>query len=465
MTAQAFHLNQTSTDRLTRAAATLGYEIVDIEGFLELVEIQAKAQRKGLDMLTARAADVEKANADVRKAVLAMVDVTQETVSDVQVSAELVRNSGGKSQQVAGWVQGLATRTRDVSDTLAAVKKNNTQIARIATQVNTLAINAKIEAARAGDAGRGFAVVAEAINDLSRKTRDAAVEISNNIEALSNWMATLGSEAEKVAEEATDVLETSGGTDAALTRMEMLIGAANKEAERISQQSERVQAAMTDFGPALSTIDEAVRSTTGGVAQTHRRILRLIDTSETIVQSTAHLGGGVSDARFIAAVQESAAQIAKQFEAALASGQMSISRLFDTNYRLIPGTNPEQFLTETTGFLDRILPPIQEPALALDPLVIFCAAVDRNGYLPTHNLKFSKPPSDDPVWNMANCRNRRIFNDRVGSKAGKNTDPFLLQVYRRDMGGGQFKMMKDLSAPIIVQGRHWGGLRLAYAFE
>ncbi|MEO0372716.1 MAG: hypothetical protein AAF231_14750, partial [Pseudomonadota bacterium] len=61
-----------------------------------------------------------------------------------------------------------------------------------------------------------------------------------------------------------------------------------------------------------------------------------------------------------------------------------------------------------------------------------------------------------------NSRNRRIFDDRVGLKAGQNTKPFLLQVYRRDMGGGVFKIMKDLSAPITVHGRHWGGLRLAY---
>ncbi|MEL7345506.1 MAG: methyl-accepting chemotaxis protein, partial [Pseudomonadota bacterium] len=54
------------------------------------------------------------------------------------------------------------------------------------------------------------------------------------------------------------------------------------------------------------------------------------------------------------------------------------------------------------------------------------------------------------------------FNDRVGLKAGQNKAPFLLQVYRRDMGGGQMMMMQDLSAPITVGGRHWGGLRVAY---
>jgi methyl-accepting chemotaxis protein len=64
-------------------------------------------------------------------------------------------------------------------------------------------------------------------------------------------------------------------------------------------------------------------------------------------------------------------------------------------------------------------------------------------------------------WNTANSRNRRIFNDRTGLGAGRNTQPFLVQTYRRDMGGGTFIIMKDISAPIFVNGRHWGGVRLA----
>jgi len=100
--------------------------------------------------------------------------------------------------------------------------------------------------------------------------------------------------------------------------------------------------------------------------------------------------------------------------------------------------------------------------LDFDPRIAFCAAVDRNGYLPTHNLKFSKPQGKDTAWNNANCRNRRLFNDRTGLRAGRNTQTFLLQTYRRDMGGEQFILMKDLSAPILVKGRHWGGFRLGY---
>src|SRR3546814_11541910 len=119
-------------------------------------------------------------------------------------------------------------------------------------------------------------------------------------------------------------------------------------------------------------------------------------------------------------------------------------------------------MTRFTQFTDAVLPAIQEKAAAADERIAFCAAVDENGYLPTHNRKFSQPQRPgDAAWNTANCRNRRIFNDRVGLSAGRNVEPFLLQTYRRDMGAGQFVLMKDISAPITVNGRHWGGLRLA----
>ena len=465
MSAQPHLSSQTDVDRLSSAAAALGYEIVDIAGFLDLVEAHAHAQTSGLKVLTTRARDMTTANADVRDAVQSMAQQSETTVRDVVASAQLVRQTGETSRAVAGWVQQISHRTENVSETLNAVKENNQQIVKIATQVNTLAINAKIEAARAGDAGRGFAVVAEAINELSRQTRTAAVQITSNVETLTDWISTLGEEATGIAEQASDVLNASGDTDVALGRVEASVSAADAEVKRISQQALRVDAAISDFAPALAEIENAVKGTTSGVEETHARVLNLIDTSEVIVQSTALLGQDTADARFIHEATRLAAGVVAQMEHALNRGDITMSQLFDRTYRPIPNTNPEQFLTESTRLMDQIMPPIQEPALAFDPKIVFCAAVDVNGYLPSHNKKFSQPQTKDPVWNTAHCRNRRIFDDRVGLKAGQNREPFLLQVYRRDMGGGAFKMMKDLSAPIVVQGRHWGGLRLAYSFE
>ncbi|MEL6466082.1 MAG: methyl-accepting chemotaxis protein [Pseudomonadota bacterium] len=352
----------------------------------------------------------------------------------------------------------MAERSGDVGKTLAAVKANISQIASISMQVNTLAINAKI----AGDAGRGFAVVAEAINELSQKTKAAATAISANIETLTMWIATMGDEASSVADEAIGVIDQSSETDRALGRMEQSVSDTKSQAARIADQTELVHKAIAAFGPSMKGIGGSIAQTSDGIVEAHVRIERMVDTSEEIVQASAGLGGMTDDAPFIDYARNRATAVASAFEQTVENGALSMSTLFDRTYVPIAGTRPQQVATSYNTVLDRILPPIQEPALKFDGRVVFCAAVDVNGYLPTHNLKFSQPQTDDNVWNTAHCRNRRIFDDRVGLKAGRSTAPFLLQVYRRDMGGGIFKMMKDLSVPIIVHGQHWGGLRLAY---
>jgi methyl-accepting chemotaxis protein len=128
----------------------------------------------------------------------------------------------------------------------------------------------------------------------------------------------------------------------------------------------------------------------------------------------------------------------------------------------VRGSTPPQFTTAFTAFCDANFPALQEPVLVLDPRVRFCVAVDRNGYLPTHNLVYSRPQGADPVWNVANCRNRRIFDDRTGLRAAQSRAPLLMQSYRRELGGGKTQLMKDVSSPIWVRGRHWGGLRIGF---
>ncbi|MCI4678804.1 methyl-accepting chemotaxis protein [Rhodoblastus acidophilus] len=152
--------------------------------------------------------------------------------------------------------------------------------------------------------------------------------------------------------------------------------------------------------------------------------------------------------------------VAELFERAVANGEITEAALFDANYVPIPDTNPRQYRNQTLEFLERHLPEIQEPILELDPAVVFSAAVDRNGYLPVHNRKYSAPQGPDPVWNNANSRNRRIFDDMTGMTAARNTSPVLSQTYPRDLGGGRVALIKDISAPIYVNRKHWGGLRM-----
>jgi len=165
----------------------------------------------------------------------------------------------------------------------------------------------------------------------------------------------------------------------------------------------------------------------------------------------------------ITRAQDMAAKVARAIEASVASGRLTRDAAFDTGYRLIPGSDPQQFQTAYTAVFEETLPGLIEPPLAEDERLTFCLAIDRNGYIPVHNRAFSQTQRpDDPVWNAAHCRNKRIFDDRAGITAARSTRDFVVQAYARDMGGGKVVMMREVDAPIRIFGRHWGGLRMAY---
>jgi methyl-accepting chemotaxis protein len=190
---------------------------------------------------------------------------------------------------------------------------------------------------------------------------------------------------------------------------------------------------------------------------------KLRDFGAELIQLTNQLGVETVDSFFINQLVDGASKVSALLEEAVDRGALSLEDLFDQDYMKIDGTNPPQYKTRALDFLDQHLPEIQEPIQAAHDKIVFAACVDVNGYLPVHNLSFSHPQkAGDVAWNTANCRNRMIFNDRVGLAAGRNEKPFLVQAYRRDMGGGNFVMMKDVSAPIFVKGRHWGGMRSGY---
>jgi methyl-accepting chemotaxis protein len=166
---------------------------------------------------------------------------------------------------------------------------------------------------------------------------------------------------------------------------------------------------------------------------------------------------------FVTRAMQAGAALTKIFDDGIASGAISLEDMFDDDYVEIPGSNPIQHRTRILGWADRALPPFQEVFLAKDPRMVFCAMIDRNGYLPVHNKVYSHPQRPgDVTWNTAHSRNRRIFNDPAGLAAGRNVRSYLIQSYARDMGNGQTIMMREIDVPIRVRGRHWGGFRTAY---
>jgi len=462
-TATSTHRTQNAIAELAQEVGTLGVSIADVAGHVGDVSTRIARQATIFEELRRQAHDMATGNTKVTGAASAARHVTTRARREVAQSRSQVDHALADIRALAEDVNGIERQLSGLTDALNRVGRVAAEINAIAKQTNLLALNATIEAARAGDAGRGFAVVATEVKALANKTAEATQEIDATMRDLGEQVKALSAKGAAGAAKATAVRNDTTRIGDVMTTLDRAMAEVDSQQDQIDRAAQAIAGSIATVEGRIDGLAGDVKDSASSLAVAGDRLNKLLATSERLIGHSAELDVETVDTPYIRTVRDIAARVAAAFERAVADGTLSISDLFDDTYQPIQGTDPVQHRTRFTDLTDRLLPDFQEPALALSDKVVFCAAVDRNGYLPTHNRKFSQPQRPgDVAWNTANCRNRRIFDDRVGLAAGRNTNPFLLQAYRRDMGNGSFALMKDCSAPIIVAGKHWGAVRLAY---
>ena len=449
-------------DRLADRIGDLGVELADVAGNLKEVAGRVSGQSDRFGHLRTTAETMVSANRDIATASQAVQSATSAAVLEITQSRSAMETAVQHIAELIDAVGRIERRLATVGSALAEVAKVSGSIEAIARQTNLLALNATIEAARAGASGRGFAVVANEVKNLAEATRQATQLIGNTVRDLDGEVGGLIGESGDASRRAKNAGDGARQIQDIIARLQEGFAAVGQEIDSVAK------AATSNLGHCDMVISELGDLATGvdlsstDLKQADDRVARLLDTSEGLIELIADSGVETSDAPLIRVVIDAAARITAAFEAGIARGDIAAAQLMDENYREIPGTNPQQYLTDYVAFTDRILPPIQDPVQTIDPRIVFCVAWAKGGYLPTHNPNYRLPQGTDPVWNNANCRNRRLFNDRAVLKVAANIKPFLLQTYRRDMGGGNFVLMKDLSSPIYVRGRHWGAFRMGF---
>ena len=452
-----------AAERIATGASQLSIELVDVAGGFEQVAAAVQAQAEVFEALTEGGKDLADRNAAIVRAVEDSRAVAHKAREDLIASRQEADRSIHAINQLIDAVGRISQQVEGLAVALHKVGQVAQGIDRIAKQTNLLALNATIEAARAGDAGRGFAVVAGEVKALAKQTSTATQEIEETLSALERQTADLVRMGRSSAEVAEDVRSGTVGIGRALETMGRAIGEVDDGAGAIAASANAIAKHTNTFQEQLDQLARGVSDSASTLTTTRNRLNGMIGQSQDLIGHTVMLGTETADTKVSRIATATAAAIAAAFEQALVDRTISEAALFDADYQPIVGTDPPQVATRFLELCDRVLPGIQEPVLSENPNLRYCIACDLNGYVPTHNLSVSKPQRpNDPVWNQANSRNRRIFNDRVGLAAGQSTRTFLVQTYRRDMGGGTHITMKDVSVPITVAGRHWGGLRIGY---
>jgi methyl-accepting chemotaxis protein len=371
--------------------------------------------------------------------------------AEVDQGLRQIRDARADVGGAAATIDSLQKRARQIHSITDVINQ-------IAFQTNLLALNAAVEAARAGEHGRGFAVVANEVRQLAHRTQTATEDIRRMVGEINAEAERASAGMRGVTQKVNDATGNVERVHALLDSIEQSATASESEIMQIAQASREHVASTQTIAGAMSRIHEGMLATRDGLPRATASAMLLSERGESLFDVLSHCELPTAHDQMRDVATAASAAVSALFVRSLASGAISEASLFDRSYRPIAGTNPQKHASAFDRFTDDVLPAIQEAVLQAHPQISYAGAVDNNGYFPTHNRKFSQPLTGNYEVDLVNNRTKRIFNDRTGARCGSNTSPFLLQTYKRDTG----EVMHDLSVPILVRGRHWGGFRIGY---
>lgn len=456
------HLTQTVREiiaSLYQQACMLGGNTCELSNATERIAKEVQEQMEHADMVATAAEEMSSTIQNVSENTHQAVDLSATVDSAASTGLAVVQETWQCMNSVSESVESTLAGIAELERSSASIGDMLSLIEDIADQTNLLALNAAIEAARAGEAGRGFAVVADEVRSLAEKTTKSTKDIERVVGKIQQESeraaASIRKESALVrsglqqAEEARRQLEDIKNCASSSRMMSELIAVAAAEQTTVTGE----------ISSKIHHISDAAHGTNQMMKANMETFARFADTVESIYGTVGRFSVG----NYHDQVKAYAAELSNGVQAAIAeaikSGTLSEADLFDRNYQPYPKkTYPPKFTTRFDGFFDRVVSPMQEAIVNRDSQLAYAICFDNNAYVPCHNLRFSKPLTGNIEQDRVNNRTKRIFGDHTGMRCAKNTDGVLLQTYRRDTG----EILNDLSVPIFINGKHWGGIRFGY---
>ena len=194
--------------------------------------------------------------------------IVQETISGMARIAESVKDS-------ARTVESLGERSEQIGDIIATIQD-------IADQTNLLALNAAIEAARAGEQGRGFAVVADEVRALAERTTRATKEIGEMIKAIQDETKAAVCAMEEGVTEVEKGTESSHRSGQALDMILRQIGEVSMQINQIATAAEEQTATTGEITMNVRQVTEVVHQTARGASETATAASQLASNAQTL---------------------------------------------------------------------------------------------------------------------------------------------------------------------------------------
>jgi methyl-accepting chemotaxis protein len=452
-------------NQVARNCGRLAIECSDVSGYVAGVSGRISANLRTLDTLEEVTSRLLGDQARVADSTDEAHMLAEQARDKLEQGREAIEDTIRVFQGLTSLVVQLGDRMAGFAEAMASVRNVSATIETIAKKTNMLALNATIEAARAGEAGRSFAVVAAEVKKLAHDTRTATSEIGATV-------ASLTREAEAVTSEIKSGVETSRVAQGAFSRISDtvrdvsdLVSMVDRQTDGIAQSTSLIQQSVDRMKSGLDAFAADARANGGQLHEAHERLGRLEMLSHEALDRLVHSGLASEDRRLVDLALAERDRFVAIAERALAQSEIDQAALFDTDYRLIPGSNPSRYDNAANAFADLRWRPELDRVIASDSQIVSTACTDVNGYLPTHTTFYSRTPTGDPIHDAAYCRNRRILADDADRVAKASTKPFHIAVFRRDKEGGGYDVVRNVYVPMFIRGRRWGDFEIAYRVD
>jgi methyl-accepting chemotaxis protein len=455
--------NSASIDRISVNCGEVTVGCSHVAGIVQSVIDSSARLRAEHDALRDTVAELEADQNRVSQACDEARLLSDRAIVRLGEGTDLIHSSLGQITELLDLVGALSQHVTGFAAAMEQVRRCSQDIEQIAETTNILSLNATIEAYRAGEAGRAFAVVANEVKSLASETRKATDEIARTVDAL-------GAEAESVIGRIEDGSRVSNEAKASVSRIEetitgvaALVGEVDQHNDQIARATGTISGHVGNVHHVLSSFEQAANENEAKLTDARDRMEELELTASEMFDCLVKAGLSPQDSVMVERAQECAREIERLTEEAIAAGKLSPLQLFDHDYREIAGSNPKRFRTSLMDWAHENWRHLLDSTTESEDSVMAAACTDMNGYLPTHLTRHSQVPTGDLAHDTHSCRNGRIILDPIDQKAKRSSDPYMMAVYRQEGDGRNYVVVRNVYVPLIIDGRRWGDLELAYS--